>query len=90
MTPNALKIALDLPLEVREGHLDKLEMKIPWTNLGNSATVLVLSGLQIRAVVRDDIELSADDKHRNKQNILDNIEKQREAKALGNFSILEV
>lgn len=83
MTPHALKIALDLPLEVRDGRLDKLEIQIPWTNLGNAATVIKLDGLHIEAAVNDHMELTIEDQHRSKQNILDSIESQREAKALG-------
>ena len=84
MTPSALKIALDWPLEVKNGRLDKLELQIPWTNLGNAATIIKLNGLHMEATVNDNIELTPEDKHRSKQNILDSIESQREAKALGN------
>ena len=45
MTPKALKIALGQPLEVKSGHLDKLEIQIPWKNLGDSPTVLKLRKL---------------------------------------------
>ena len=83
MTPNALKIALDLPLVIQSGSLDKLVIKIPWTDLGNCATVLDLDGLHLVAHVNENIKLSQNDKHKAKQKILDSIESQREAKAIG-------
>ena len=53
-----------------------------FANLLNYELKKLLSGLNILAIVRDDIEISPDDEHRQKTAILDQIESQREAKAI--------
>ena len=87
MTPKALKIALGQPLEVKSGFLEKLEIQIPWKALGDSPTILKLSGLNILALVKDDLEITPEDEHRQKTAILEQIESQREAKVICKFLI---
>ncbi|PAA77695.1 hypothetical protein BOX15_Mlig010693g5 [Macrostomum lignano] len=47
--PNALE-GLEIPIEVKQGHLGRLVLKIPWKNLYTEPTVAEIDGLYILAV----------------------------------------
>merc|ERR1712037_469453 len=82
MTHNALKTALNLPLAVTNGHLQTLELAIPWKNLGGEPTIMKLDGLKVEALVTDSVEHSAEDELRAKQKLLDFIETKLGAEAV--------
>ena len=81
MTENALKTALNLPLAVRNGHLQMLQLAIPWKNLGGEPTIMKLDGLKVEAIVTESVEHSAEDELRSKQKLLDYIETKLDAEA---------
>ena len=82
MTENALKTALNLPLAVRNGHLQMLQLAIPWKNLGGEPTIMKLDGLKVEAIVTESVEHSAEDELRSKQKLLDYIETKLDAEAV--------